>query len=362
MAHIQLDVYFTKVACTAVTKTTLNNICNSSHRLAFIRLQHCFGGATLFRFEPAASKTAKMPSSADRYTNPELREEIKEEVKEGDKGGRPGQWSARKAQLMASEYKKRGGGYTTDENHKDARQKHLDKWTEEEWQTSEGSAHAKQADGTETRYLPKAAWEKMSEEEKRETNEKKLEESREGKQFVGNTAEAKQARKDATRRSEVESEEEEFQSEHSETAASRGSKGEKTTETNQSEIKEDAETGKDEAIDKANEKNGEDRKPVPKKRGAAAEQKGSSKKQRRDSATEEPSGTAGDKTRVPEKGQKVQWHSLPGYVNGEVVEVAYEEKTVEGKTVKASKNDPRVVLRSEASGKIAVHKPQAVYF
>lgn len=46
----------------------------------------------------------------DKYTDPELRDEVKEEIHQGDKGGAPGQWSARKAQMMASEYKKRGGG------------------------------------------------------------------------------------------------------------------------------------------------------------------------------------------------------------------------------------------------------------
>lgn len=45
----------------------------------------------------------------DKYSDPKLREEVKEDVKKGDKGGAPGQWSARKAQMMASEYKKRGG-------------------------------------------------------------------------------------------------------------------------------------------------------------------------------------------------------------------------------------------------------------
>lgn len=46
----------------------------------------------------------------EKYTDPELRDEVKEEIHKGDKGGAPGQWSARKAQMMASEYKKRGGG------------------------------------------------------------------------------------------------------------------------------------------------------------------------------------------------------------------------------------------------------------
>lgn len=307
-----------------------------------------------------------MPSPADRYTDPKLREEIKEEVKEGDKGGRPGQWSARKAQLMASQYKKRGGGYTTDEKHKDTRQRHLDNWTAEEWQTSEGHAFAKQSDGTETRYLPKKAWERMSESEKKETNEKKLEESREGKQFVSNTTKAKEARKDAIIGSDEgeESEKENYGEER--TTASQGSKQRKKTD--ESENREDVDAEKSEATDQANEKkadaseDADAAQSIPKKRAIASSQNGSNKRQRRDSATDMPSGTAGDKTRVPEKGQKVQWHSLPGYVNGEVVEVVYEPKTVEGKTVKASKNDPRVVLRSEASGKIAVHKPQAVYF
>ena len=68
----------------------------------------------------------------------------------------------RAAQMMASEYKKRGGGYTTDKKDKDESQKHLDNWTEEEWQTKDGGEHAKKDDGTEQRYLPKKAWEEMS--------------------------------------------------------------------------------------------------------------------------------------------------------------------------------------------------------
>lgn len=38
----------------------------------------------------------KMPSNPKNYTDPELREEVKNEVQQGDKGGKPGQWSARK--------------------------------------------------------------------------------------------------------------------------------------------------------------------------------------------------------------------------------------------------------------------------
>ena len=45
------------------------------------------------------------------YTKPELRERIKNKVMAGTKGGKAGQWSARKAQLLAVQYKKAGGGY-----------------------------------------------------------------------------------------------------------------------------------------------------------------------------------------------------------------------------------------------------------
>ena len=50
-------------------------------------------------------------NAAGNYTKPSMRKRIFNSVKAGSKGGRPGQWSARKAQLMASRYKKAGGGY-----------------------------------------------------------------------------------------------------------------------------------------------------------------------------------------------------------------------------------------------------------
>jgi hypothetical protein len=129
-----------------------------------------------------------------KYTDPELREEIKEEIKTSDKGGEKGQWSARKSQLLTQEYEKRGGGY---KGEKGPSQKNLEKWTEEDWQTKEGDAQARQNDGETKRYLPKKAWENMSEEEKEETEQKKREGSKRGQQYVSNTEEAKRARKNA---------------------------------------------------------------------------------------------------------------------------------------------------------------------
>jgi Family of unknown function (DUF5872) len=133
-------------------------------------------------------------SKEEKYTDPELRERIKEEIKTSDRGGKEGQWSARKSQLLTQEYEKRGGGY---KGEKDESQKNLEKWTDEEWQTQQGDAQARGDDGETKRYLPKKAWENMSEEEKRKTEEKKREGSRHGRQHVPNTERAKEARKDS---------------------------------------------------------------------------------------------------------------------------------------------------------------------
>ena len=50
-------------------------------------------------------------NEAGNYTKPGMRKSLFESIKAGGKGGAPGQWSARKAQLLAAKYKKAGGGY-----------------------------------------------------------------------------------------------------------------------------------------------------------------------------------------------------------------------------------------------------------
>ena len=50
-------------------------------------------------------------NEAGNYTKPEMRKRLFERIKAGGKGGKPGQWSARKAQMLAREYKASGGGY-----------------------------------------------------------------------------------------------------------------------------------------------------------------------------------------------------------------------------------------------------------
>mgnify|MGYP000557001730 CR=1 FL=1 len=52
-----------------------------------------------------------MAQDDSKYTKPEVRERIKNRVMKGTKGGKAGQWSARKAQMLAKAYKKAGGGY-----------------------------------------------------------------------------------------------------------------------------------------------------------------------------------------------------------------------------------------------------------
>jgi len=50
-------------------------------------------------------------NKAGNYTKPTMRKQMFERIKAGGKGGKPGQWSARKAQMLAKEYKAKGGGY-----------------------------------------------------------------------------------------------------------------------------------------------------------------------------------------------------------------------------------------------------------
>ena len=63
-----------------------------------------------------------------------IRDSIKKRITAGSKGGKPGQWSARKAQMVAAAYKKAGGGYKGGQGKK---QKDLKKWGKEKWMTKD---------------------------------------------------------------------------------------------------------------------------------------------------------------------------------------------------------------------------------
>ena len=64
---------------------------------------------------PAKNKSKKKKSTVNKavnYTKPTMRKNLFNKIKAGSKGGKPGQWSARKAQMLAKQYKDKGGGYT----------------------------------------------------------------------------------------------------------------------------------------------------------------------------------------------------------------------------------------------------------
>ncbi|WP_158747445.1 hypothetical protein [Acidisphaera sp. L21] len=115
-----------------------------------------------------------MAATAEK-TDPQLWEKVKKNVTSSDKGGKPGQWSARKAQMATQEYKKDGGSYkgakTTDN--------HLSTWTKEECGTKSGKESGK----TGERYLPKEAREHLSKTEYERTTAKKRADSAKEKQF-----------------------------------------------------------------------------------------------------------------------------------------------------------------------------------
>lgn len=107
-------------------------------------------------------------------SKPSLWKSIVSSVKSGGKGGDPGEWSARKAQLAVARYKKAGGGYKGPK-----KETSLSKWTKQDWTTSDG----KPSEGKK-RYLPRAAWSSLSSGEKAATNRAKSQGNSQGKQFV----------------------------------------------------------------------------------------------------------------------------------------------------------------------------------
>jgi hypothetical protein len=102
-------------------------------------------------------------------------------VKAGSKGGKPGQWSARKAQLATQKYKSSGGGYS---GPKTKAQQSLSKWTKEEWGTRSGKPSTQGPKATGERYLPKKARETLTPAEYAATTKAKRKGTKAGKQFV----------------------------------------------------------------------------------------------------------------------------------------------------------------------------------
>ena len=60
---------------------------------------------------PPKKKSKSKVNEAGNNTKPTMRKTLFNKIKAGSKGGKPGQWSARKAQMLAKQYKAKGGGY-----------------------------------------------------------------------------------------------------------------------------------------------------------------------------------------------------------------------------------------------------------
>lgn len=114
-------------------------------------------------------------STTAEHTDPKLWERVKEKVTKGSKGGKAGQWSARKAQMATAQYKREGGGFKGERREDNS----LHQWTEEEWGTKSG----KKSGDTGERYLPKKAREHLSKEEYARTTDKKRRDTKKGRQF-----------------------------------------------------------------------------------------------------------------------------------------------------------------------------------
>ena len=109
------------------------------------------------------------------FTKPKLRERIKNKIMRSSKGGRPGQWSARKSQMLVREYEKAGGGY---KGRKTKSAKALTRWTKQKWTTKSGKSSRK----TGERYLPERLIKSMSSSQYAYETRKKRAATKKGKQ------------------------------------------------------------------------------------------------------------------------------------------------------------------------------------
>ena len=90
---------------TTATKAKVNKVVKGLKKSA---KTHSNQAKTLSALKLSKGSTV---NKAGNYTKPTMRKNLFNRIKAGSKGGNPGQWSARKAQLLASEYKKKGGAY-----------------------------------------------------------------------------------------------------------------------------------------------------------------------------------------------------------------------------------------------------------
>ena len=87
-------------------KTKINNVVKALKKASKL---HAGQAKTLSTIK--LNKGGSTVNVAGNYTKPTMRKNIFNNGKAGSKGGKPGQWSARKAQMVAKQYKAKGGGY-----------------------------------------------------------------------------------------------------------------------------------------------------------------------------------------------------------------------------------------------------------
>lgn len=128
---------------------------------------------------PDEKDLGQMNFSKVKRTKEGLWQRVVSEVRRGKKGGMPGQWSARKAQLAVKKYREMGGGYLGRRSKRNS----LVRWTSQKWRTKSGrpSIVGKNASGE--RYLPEKAIKKLSSKEYAETTRKKRRSIKRGKQY-----------------------------------------------------------------------------------------------------------------------------------------------------------------------------------
>mgnify|MGYP001488717437 FL=1 len=118
-----------------------------------------------------------MATKVSKKTNEKMWKRIVASVKSGSAGGRPGQWSARKAQIATKRYKKAGGGYKGAKSSSNS----LSKWSKQKWDyVSKGDK--KKPRKKRGRYLPESVRKSLSPSQKAATNRKKRAASKAGKQ------------------------------------------------------------------------------------------------------------------------------------------------------------------------------------
>ena len=127
--------------------------------------------------ESTSAKHRKPPKVV--RTNPRLWERVKTEVTKGSAGGKPGKWSARKAQRAVKQYEDAGGGYKGERSPENS----LVKWGHQKWSFS-SRKEARRSRSHRGRYLPEEVWRKLTSREKKATNQKKRKGTKGGRENV----------------------------------------------------------------------------------------------------------------------------------------------------------------------------------